>query len=147
MDVLRAEKGYIIVGQETDGTVTPQDLGMDWIVSKRKAFIGARSQRRPALIAPGRRELVGLLPLDGDELIPEGTQLVLDPSLKTPGTVGHVTSSFRSPTLGRAFALALLKNGRQRIGDTVHARFNAHGILAKVTEPIFYDRENQRRDS
>jgi sarcosine oxidase, subunit alpha len=147
MDVLRAEKGYIIVGQETDGTVTPQDLGMDWIVSKRKAFIGQRSQRRAALTLPNRLQLVGLLPIHGDDLIPEGTQLLLDPTVETPGTVGHVTSSFRSPTLGRTFALALLKNGRQRIGDTVHTRINVRSIAAKVTEPMFYDRENLRRDS
>src|SRR5439155_6204922 len=77
MHVLRAEKGYIICGQDTDGTVTPQDLGMSWIVSKKKAFIGQRSHRRSDTARPDRKHLVGLLPVDGDQLLPEGTQLIL----------------------------------------------------------------------
>ena len=147
LDLLRAEKGYIICGQDTDGTVTPQDLGMDWIVSKRKAFIGRRSHKRADTARPGRRQLIGLLPVDGDQLLPEGVQLLLDPEVATPGTVGHVTSSFRSATLGRTFALALLTSGRDRLGSTVYARLNGHVVAATVTEPIFYDKENHRRDS
>ena len=77
MHVLRAEKGYPIIGQDTDGTVTPQDLGMDWVVSKKKAdFIGLRSFARPDTGRPDRKQLVGLLPVDPDELLPEGAQLV-----------------------------------------------------------------------
>src|SRR5207245_10798376 len=76
MHVLRAEKGYIICGQETDGTVTPQDPGMSWILSKKKTFIGQRSQRRSDTARPDRKHLVGLLPV-GDQLLPEGAQLVL----------------------------------------------------------------------
>ena len=80
MHVLRAEKGYPIIGQETDGTVTPHDLGMEWIVSKTKPdFLGKRSFARADTARPDRKHLVGLLPLDPDALLPEGAQLVADP--------------------------------------------------------------------
>lgn len=147
LHVLRAEKGYIICGQDTDGTVTPQDLGMSWIVSKRKPFIGQRSHRRSDTARPDRRQLVGLLPLDGGELLPEGAQLVLEVNGSTPKSAGHVTSSYRSPTFGRTFALALLQSGRERLGSTVYAPLNGKLIAARVTEPIFYDKEDLRRDS
>ena len=77
MHVLRAEKGYPIIGQDTDGTVTPQDLGMDWVVSKVKPdFMGKRSFARLDTARPDRKQLVGLLPLDPEALLPEGSQLV-----------------------------------------------------------------------
>jgi sarcosine oxidase, subunit alpha len=148
MHVLRAEKGYIICGQETDGTVTPQDLGMSWVVSKKKPFIGQRSHLRSDTARPDRRHLVGLLPIDRDELLPEGAQLVLEPQASVPARmVGHVTSSYRSATLGRTFALAILQSGRERIGGTVYAPLNGHTVDATVIESIFYDKENVRRDS
>ena len=148
MHVLRAEKGYIIVGQETDGTITPQDLGMSWIVSKKKDFVGKRSLRRPDTSRADRRQLVGLLPLDGGERLPEGAQLTLEPRNQPPvEMVGHVTSSYRSAALDRTFALALLKAGRDRIGQTVYAPLQDRIVAATVTEPIFWDRENIRRDS
>jgi sarcosine oxidase subunit alpha len=148
MHVLRAEKGYVICGQETDGSVTPQDLGMSWIVSKKKPFIGQRSHRRSDTARPDRKHLVGLLPVDGNQLLPEGAHLVLQPDGAIPvKVVGHVTSSYRSATLGRTFALALLQSGRGRFGTTVYAPLNGHVIAATVTEPIFYDKENLRRDS
>jgi sarcosine oxidase subunit alpha len=148
MHVLRAEKGYIICGQETDGTVTPQDLGMGWMVSKKKAFIGQRSHRRSDTARPDRKHLVGLLPIDGEQLLPEGAQLVLQPDGAAPvKMVGHITSSYRSATLGRTFALAMLQGGRERFGSTVYAPLNGHVVAATVTEPIFYDKDNARRDS
>ena len=148
MHVLRAEKGYIICGQETDGTVTPQDLGMSWIVSKKKPFIGQRSHRRSDTARLDRKQLVGLLPVDGEQLLPEGAQLALQPNGAVPiKMVGHVTSSYRSATLGRTFALAMLQKGRERLGSTVYAPLNGHVVAATVTEPIFYDKENVRRDS
>jgi sarcosine oxidase subunit alpha len=147
MHVLRAEKGYIICGQETDGTVTPQDLGMSWIVSKKKAFIGQRSHRRTDAMRPDRKHLVGLLPVNGDVILPEGAQLILEPNGSAPAKmVGHVTSSYRSAALGRTFALAMLQSGRERVGTTVYAPLNGHAVAATVTDPIFYDEENVRRD-
>jgi sarcosine oxidase subunit alpha len=120
---------------------------MDWIVSKRKLFIGQRSHRRADTARSDRKHLVGLLPVDGNELLPEGAQLVLRPDASGSTSVGHVTSSFRSPTLGRTFGLALLESGRQRFGSAVYAPVGGHVIAATVTEPIFYDKENARRDS
>jgi len=148
MHVLRAEKGYIICGQETDGTVTPQDLGMSWILSKKKAFIGRRSHRRRDTARPDRKQLVGLLPVERDQLLPEGAQLVVEPDGTIPTKmIGHVTSSYRSATLDRTFALAMLQSGRERLGAMVYAPLNGHVVSATVTEPIFYDKENVRRDS
>src|SRR2546423_6741715 len=148
MHVLRAEKGYIICGQETDGTGTPQDLGMSWIVSKKKPFVGQRSHRRSDTARPDRKQLVGLLPVDSEQLLPEGAQLVLEENGSGAVTmIGHVTSSYRSAALSRTFALAMLQSGRERLGTTVYAPLNGHIVSATVTEPIFYDKENIRRDS
>jgi sarcosine oxidase subunit alpha len=154
MDVLRAEKGFILVGQDTDGTVTPHDLGMSWIVNMRKGdFVGRRSLRRSDLTRPDRKHLVGLLPLDRGELIEEGAQLVAPEHAAAAPPVpmlGHVTSSYRSAALGGTFALALLERGRERFGSTVWARSPATpgspAIEATVTEPVFYDPEGARRD-
>jgi sarcosine oxidase subunit alpha len=147
MHLLRAEKGFVIVGQETDGTVTPQDLGMDWIVSKSKDFIGRRSQRRADTVRRDRKQLVGLLPEDPAAVLPEGAQLVerLTPDYPVP-MIGHVTSSYWSPTLGRSFALALIKDGRARIGGTVLAPLADATHAVQVVEPVFYDRTGARRD-
>ena len=148
MHVLRAEKGYVIVGQDTDGTVTPQDLGMEWIVSPRKDFVGKRSYQRPDSSRPDRKQLVGLLPQNPDDLLPEGAQLVAPDTPLAPPVpmLGHVTSSYHSAALDRTFALALVKGGRQLIGRTVHAPLADRTIAATITEPIFYDPEGTRRD-
>src|SRR5690606_39808269 len=108
MHVQRAEKGFIIVGQETDGSVTPLDLGMDWIVSKKKDFLGRRSLTRPDMLKPDRKPLVGLMPEDGREVLPEGTQLVKsNRDIRPPvPMVGQVTSSYCSPNCNPSIALA-----------------------------------------
>ena len=112
MHVLRAEKGYIIIGQDTDGTQTPYDLNMSWIVSKKKEFIGKRSFQLAYLKAKGRHQLVGILPEDKNEVMPEGAYITVqnasvDASGRTPH-IGFITSSYYSPELGRSFALALI---------------------------------------
>ena len=150
MHVLRAEKGYIIVGQETDGSVNPQDLGMDWIVSKKKDFIGKRSLTRADMDKPDRKQLVGLLTEDIDAVLPEGAQLVehlrdRPPHDRTPvPMIGHVSSSYHSPNIGRSIALALVKGGRARIGQTIHAPLEGKTLACKVTEPIFFDPAGER---
>jgi sarcosine oxidase subunit alpha len=147
MHVLRAEKGYVIVGQETDGTVTPVDLGLDWLVSTRKAFVGRRSLRRPDATRPGRKQLVALLPEDRDVVLAEGAQLTAAPSGAPPvPMLGHVTSSYESATLGRTFALALLGDGRERHGDVVYAHHLGTVHAARVADPVLYDPEGTRRD-
>ncbi|MER8007005.1 sarcosine oxidase subunit delta family protein [Streptomyces sp. NPDC094149] len=149
MHVLRAEKGYPIVGQDTDGTVTPQDLGMSWVVSKKKPdFIGKRSHARADSVRPDRKHLVGLLPEDPAAFLPEGTHLVADSVLPAPPVpmLGHVTSSYRSAALGRTFALALVKGGRDRIGDRLYAPVGDRLVPVTVASPVLYDPEGARRD-
>ncbi len=149
MHVLRAEKGYPIIGQDTDGTVTPQDLGMNWVVSKKKPdFIGKRSYARADSVRPDRKHLVGLLPEDPGTFLPEGTHLVADSELPAPPVpmLGHVTSSYRSAALGRTFALALIKGGRDRIGERLYAPVGDRLVPVTVTSPVLYDPEGARRD-
>jgi sarcosine oxidase subunit alpha len=149
MHVLRAEKGYPIVGQDTDGTVTPADLGMDWVVSKKKAdFVGKRSFARADTSRPDRKHLVGLLPEDPDRLLPEGAHLVEFDRLPEPPVpmLGHVTSSYRSAALGRTFALALVKSGRDRVGERLHVPLGDALVPVTVTHHVLYDPEGARRD-
>ncbi len=146
MHVLRAEKGYIIVGQETDGSVTPLDLGMDWIVSKKKDFIGKRSLSRSDMVKSDRKQLVGLLTEDPQAVLPEGAQLVETVLGKPPmPMLGHVTSSYMSPNLGRSIAMALIKGGRERIGQKVFAPLAGGSTLAaEITASVFFDAEGER---
>ncbi|MER5433557.1 sarcosine oxidase subunit alpha family protein [Streptomyces sp. NPDC002588] len=149
MHVLRAEKGYPIIGQDTDGTVTPQDLGMGWAVSKKKPdFIGKRSFARADTVRPDRKQLVGLLPEDPGTFLPEGTHLVADSVLPAPPVpmLGHVTSSYRSAALGRTFALALVKGGRDRVGERLYAPVGDRLVPVTVASPVLYDPEGARRD-
>ena len=122
MHVLRAEKGYIIVGQDTDGTVTPDDAGLGWAIGKTKPdFVGKRSLARPAMSAPQRRQLVGLLTSDPQLVLEEGAQVMAQPARAVPTRpLGHVTSSYLSATLGRSIALALVAGGRARMGETLY---------------------------
>ncbi|MEU1799768.1 sarcosine oxidase subunit alpha family protein [Streptomyces sp. NPDC019937] len=151
MHVLRAEKGYIIVGQDTDGTVTPQDAGMSWVVSQQKDFIGKRSYSRADTSRTDRKQLVGLLPSDGRTRLPEGAQLVAPDVPITPGAgpvpmLGHVTSSYHSPALGRPFALALVAGGRARIGQTLLAPVGEDLVPVEVADCVLYDPEGTKRD-
>jgi len=149
MHVLRAEKGYIIVGQDTDGTVTPQDAGMSWVVSKQKDFVGKRSYARADTVRTDRKQLVGLLPSDRTTRLPEGTQLVApDVDLETVPVpmLGHVTSSYHSPALGRPFALALVAGGQARKGQTLLAPVGEELVPVEVTDFVLYDPEGTRRD-
>jgi sarcosine oxidase, subunit alpha len=161
MHVLRAEKGFIIVGQETDGTTTPFDLGMEWIVSKQKKdFIGKRSLSRPDTVRCDRKQLVGLLPDDPEVVLPEGAQLtdahptdtqkaaaiLRYPSRSPKPMIGHVTSSYWSPALGRGFAFALVKEGRRRIGSSMLAQLETGPISVTVVAPQFFDKEGARQN-
>ena len=148
MHLLRAEKGFVIVGQDTDGTATPGDLGMDWIVAMDKGdFIGRRSLRRPDTMRQGRKQLVGLLTADPDVPVPEGAQLVVQDTGQIPmAMVGHVTSSYRSPNVGRAIALAMVEDGRTRLGETLFAPLPGRTLACEVVSPAFFDPEGARRD-
>ena len=147
MHVLRAEKGFIIVGQETDGSVTPLDLGMDWIVSKTKDFVGKRSLTREDMAKPDRKQLVGILTKDPLEVLPEGAQLV-EAVLPQPPMpmLGHVTSSYYSPNCERSIALALIKGGQAKKGETVFAPLADGKVVPCVIadSPVFFDPEGER---
>ncbi len=147
MHVLRAEKGYVIVGQDTDGSITVDDLGLGWALSKTKAdFIGKRSLNRPDTVRKNRKQLVGLLTVDPETVIPEGAQLVDDPRAPMPmPMVGHVSSSYYSACCGHSIAMALVKGGHRRIGETVYAPLaNGRVIEATITGPVFYDKEGAK---
>jgi sarcosine oxidase subunit alpha len=151
MHVLRAEKGYIIMGQDTDGTQTPHDLNMSWVVSKKKEFIGKRSFQLSYLKATGRQQLVGLLPENADEILPEGAYItVLDTHPDEYGKTRHcgfVTSSYYSPALGRAFALALVTDGLNRMGEVIAVPIGQNVLHVTICDAVFVDKENIRRDS
>lgn len=150
MHVLRAEKGFIIVGQDTDGSVTPEDLGMQWCVGYKKPFswIGRRALSRPDTKRDDRKQLVGLKPLDPKLVLKEGAQIVLEKEIRIPmPMVGHVTSSYFSPNLGHGFALALVKGGAKRMGQTVYLPM-ADGTVhaAEIVSPVFLDPKGDRQN-
>lgn len=146
MHVLRAEKGFIVVGQDTDGTVTPGDANLGWVIGKRKPdFVGKRSLARPDLVDPNRKQLVGLLTDDPKVVLEEGAQLVDDPNRPIPmQMIGHVTSSYWSEALGRSIALALVEGGRMRMGETLYLPMASITHTAKVSRTVFYDPDGQR---
>ena len=147
MHVLRAEKGYIIIGQDTDGTVTPVDLGLDWLLSTRKDFIGKRSLSRQDTAREDRKQLVGLLTDGSMETLPHGAQIVEDEKPTTTEMVGHVTSSYYSASLRRPFALALVKGGRARLGQKVCVSVaGGRRIGATITNPVFYDPDGAQQN-
>ncbi len=145
MHVLRAEKGYIIVGQDTDGTVTPDDAGLRWAIGKTKSdFVGKRSLDRPSMNTADRKQLVGLR-TRGGELLEEGAQVAAKPGQKPPmELIGHVTSSYSSSVLGYSIALALVAGGRARMGQTLYVPMPGRDIEVEVTSPVFYDPKGER---
>jgi sarcosine oxidase subunit alpha len=146
MHVLRAERGFIIVGQETDGTVMPADVGLEGMIGKMKPdFVGKRSLSRPDLLRQDRKQLVGLLTATPSLVLDEGAQIVLDPNQSVPVRMaGHVTSSYWSEACGRSIALALIAGGRALKGATVHVTTPSGFTAAQVTEPVFIDPKGER---
>ena len=145
MHLLRAEKGFIIVGQDTDATMTPIDLQMDWIVSKKKYdFIGKRSLYRSDTIREDRKQLVGLLTDDPKIVLEEGAQIVEDTNLKPIEMLGHVTSSYYSPNLNKSIALAVVRGGKNMMGKKLFIPMENKTISVTVADPVFLDKENKR---
>ena len=144
LHVLRAEKGFIMIGDETDGTVTPQDLGLDWAVSKKKTdFLGKRAQERPFLTRPDRWKFVGLETVEANARLPCGSHAVGSDMTPHgfPRTVGRVTSSYHSPILNRTIALGLVERGSERMGEVLGFSTDQGRIDAKIVSPVFYDPE------
>ncbi len=146
MHVLRAEKGYIIVGQDTDGTVTPYDAGLAWAVSKKKTdFVGIRGLKRPDLVKEGRKQLVGLKTKDPKVVLEEGAQIVADPNQPVPmKMIGHVTSAYWSENCGHSIAFALVEGGQGRMGQTLYVPMPDRTIAVEVTDMVFIDKEGVR---
>ncbi len=145
MHLLRAEKGFIIAGQDTDGTMTPVDLQMDWIISKKKYdFIGKRSLYRSDTIREDRKQLVGLLTDDPNEVLEEGAQIVSETNKQPIEMLGHVTSSYFSPNLNKSIALAVLKNGKKLKGQKMFVPMKTKTINVTITDTVFLDKENKR---
>jgi sarcosine oxidase subunit alpha len=149
LHVLRAEKGFIMVGDETDGTVIPPDLGLSWAVSKKKAdFIGKRGMERSEMVRPDRWRLVGLETVDGT-VIPDGAYAVASGKNANgqKNTEGRVTSTYFSPTLGRGIAMGLIARGPERMGEVVEfPKLDGTSVKAKIVEPVFYDKAGERQD-
>ncbi len=152
MHLLRAEKGYVVIGQETDGTVTPIDLNFNWMIGKnKKDFIGKRSLTRRDTSREDRKQLVGIVPLDKSEFIEEGQHVVecerLPKPIKTPVEyLGHVSSSYHSPNLNHCIAMAMLKGGNKLMGRKlfVSSTYGNKNIPVEVVSPVFIDPENKR---
>ena len=149
LHVMRAEKGFIMIGDETDGTVIPQDLGLDWAISKKKAdYIGKRAQERSFMVSPDRWKLVGLETLDGS-VLPDGAYAAGE-GVNANGQrnmIGRVTSTYYSPTLGRGIAMGLIHNGPNRMGDVIEfPKVDGTIIEAKIVDQVFYDKEGAKQN-
>tara|TARA_B110000037_G_C16841853_1_gene392125 strand:- start:100 stop:675 length:576 start_codon:yes stop_codon:yes gene_type:complete len=145
MHLLRAEKGFIIVGQDTDGTMTPIDLQMEWIVSKKKYdFIGKRSLYRSDTIREDRKQLVGLLTDNSKEVLEEGAQIVSELNQKTVEMLGHVTSSYFSPNLNKSIALGVVRGGKNMMGKKLFIPMEGRSINVTIVDSVFLDKENKK---
>ncbi|MCF6304046.1 MAG: sarcosine oxidase subunit alpha family protein [Rhodobacteraceae bacterium] len=142
LHVMRAEKGFIMIGDETDGTVIPQDLNLGWAVSKKKSdFLGKRAQQRRHMVDQNRKQLVGLYTLDADYVLPDCAHAVENGKI-----IGHVSSSYYSPTLGRSIAMALIKAGAGRMDEVLDFVIDGKQVKAKVVDPVFLDKEGARQN-
>lgn len=152
LHVMRAEKGFIMIGDETDGTVIPQDLGLDWAISKKKDdYIGKRGQMRLCMTDPERWRLVGLETLDGSTL-PDGAHALGEGEndYGRPVAIGRVTSTYFSPTLGRGIAMGLVRRGPERMGEVIQfATPDVPGktTKARIVSPSFLDRDGEKGDA
>jgi sarcosine oxidase subunit alpha len=149
LHVLRAEKGFIMIGDETDGTVIPQDLGLDWAISKKKDdFIGKRAQERSHMTDPTRWKLVGLETVDGS-VLPDGAYAVAEGTNANGqrNMQGRVTSTYYSPTLGKGIAMGLVLNGPDRMGEVIDfPKVDGHIVQARICDPVFYDKDGEKQN-
>ena len=146
MGALRIEKGHV-THAEADGRTTPADLGLGGMVSRRKDAIGVRALSLPALQEANRKQLVGLIAADAGARFPVGAQVTAeDEGDSARPSLGHVTSYAYSGERGRMVALALVKNGRARIGDKVFVVSPVMGesAAATIASPVFVDPKGER---
>ncbi|UWQ16761.1 sarcosine oxidase subunit alpha family protein [Jannaschia sp. M317] len=149
LHVLRAEKGFIMIGDETDGTVIPQDLGLDWAISgKKDDYLGRRGQMRSAFHKPDRWKLVGLETLDGS-VLEDGAYAIAEGSNENGqrNTEGRVTSTYYSPTLRRGIAMGLVAGGPDRMGDVLRfTRIGQDPVEARIVSPVFFDPKGEKQN-
>lgn len=147
LHILRAEKGFIMIGDESDGTVIPQDLGLRWAISKKKQdFLGKRAQERDHMTDPNRWKLVGLETLSG-AVLPDGAYAVGEGENANGqrNMIGRVTSSYYSPNLGKGIAMGLVLHGPDRMGEVIDFP-GTDGVTykARIVDPVFYDKEGEK---
>ncbi len=149
LHVMRAEKGFIMIGDETDGTVIPQDLGLNWAISKKKDdFLGKRGQERTCMTDPDRWKLVGLETLD-KSVLPDGSYgLAGGTNANGQANVqGRVTSTYYSPTLDRGIAMGLVLNGPERMGEVIaFNKVDGSTVEARIVDAVFYDPEGAKQN-
>ncbi len=149
LHIMRAEKGFIMIGDETDGTVIPQDLGLNWAISKKKAdYLGKRAQERSHMADPDRWKLVGLETVDGS-VLPDGAYAVAE-GVNANGqrnVQGRVTSTYHSPTLGKGIAMGLVKHGPDRMGEVLDFPGTDDKVYqARIVDPVFYDKNGEKQN-
>ena len=121
LSTLRIEMGHV-AGSEIDGRAISSDLSLEGMLSKKKDFIGKRSLNREAFINPSREKIVGVIPLDKKTMIPEGSHLVSDSKATLPNPkLGHISASCWSVEYNNPFSLAILKDGKNKIGEKLYA--------------------------
>ena len=149
LHILRAEKGFIMIGDESDGTVIPQDLGLHWALSKKKDdYLGKRAHLRSHMADPDRWKLVGLEMLDGSTL-PDGAYAVGSGTNENGqrNMIGRVTSTYHSPTLGKGIAMGLVHNGPDRMGEVLEfPGTDGKTYSARIVDPVFYDKEGEKQN-
>ena len=149
LHVLRAEKGFIMIGDETDGTIIPQDLGLNWAISKKKEdYLGKRAQERSHMADPDRWKLVGLETTDGSTL-PDGAYAVGEGTNANGqrNMIGRVTSTYYSPTLDKGIAMGLVHNGPDRMGEIIRfPGLDGKTFEARIVDPVFYDKEGEKQN-
>ena len=145
MTVMRIEKGHV-VSAELDGRTTAADLGFERMMKKDVDFVGKRLAERTALVSAGRKQLVGVVSLNGRP-IPKGAQIVeVNDSQPPAKSKGHVTSSCYSPLMDKEIGLALVADGRQVYGKEYYAAspLTGRSVPVEVVHHIFVDPEGER---
>ena len=142
--LLRAEKGYIIAGKDTDGTTMPHDLGVTAPRDRRKGeFVGKRSLFTENAARQDRPQGVGLTVADGQAPLPTGAHAVQTANGKRR-SIGFVTSSYMSPSLGRPVALGLVERGLSRLGEEIELFHLGRTMKAKIAPVCAFDPEGAR---
>jgi len=149
LHILRAEKGFIMIGDETDGTVIPQDLNLQWALSKKKDdYLGKRAHLRSHMASPDRWKLVGLETLDGS-VLPDGSYAIDagDNANGQRNTQGRVTSTYYSATLKRGIAMGLVYRGPDRLGEVIEFnKVDGTTVATRIVDPVVYDKEGAKQN-